>query len=79
MEVWIIAYLPNDVYLVPVFGEVCDIANGIIYAIEGDGPNAILSTGSAIPFVGWLSTGAKFGYKGHLKFAVKADGFVDFG
>lgn len=65
--------------LVPVAGEVCDLTNGLIYAIEGDGVNASLSTASAIPFVGWFTTGAKFAFKGPLKYVVKANGIIDFG
>jgi hypothetical protein len=65
--------------LVPVAGEICDIANGVIYTIEGDGLNAGLSFASAVPVAGWFATGAKFAYKGTLKFVVKADGVIDFG
>lgn len=45
--------------LVPGAGEFADIANGLIYTANGDGVNASLSFGSAIPFVGWGSTGIK--------------------
>lgn len=65
--------------LVPVIGEVCDLANGVIYTIEGDGVNAGLSFASTIPIAGWFTTGAKFAYKGTLKYVVKADGLIDFG
>ncbi len=49
--------------LVPVFGEVADLTNGVLYTIEGDGINATLSYASTIPIAGWFSTGAKFAIK----------------
>ena len=49
--------------LVPVAGEICDIANGVIYTIRGDGLNASLSYASAVPLWGWFATGAKVGIK----------------
>lgn len=45
--------------LVPGFGEVADITNGVIYTIQGDGTNATLSYASTVPFVGWFTTSAK--------------------
>lgn len=54
--------------LAPVVGEIADLANGIIYTIEGDGVNASLSYASAIPIAGWFSAG--------VKFAKRADGLV---
>ncbi len=48
---------------VPVIGEVCDITNGFIYTIEGDGLNATLSYAGAIPVAGWGATGAKLAIK----------------
>lgn len=74
--------------LIPVIGEVADLANGVIYTIEGDGVNATLSYASAIPFVGWFSTGAKFAKKGislangtktTLKWLKRVDNVIDFG
>lgn len=74
--------------MVPVIGEVCDLANGIIYTIEGDGVNASLSFSAMIPIAGWFATGAKYakktlslvnGTKTTLKWTVKADGFIHFG
>lgn len=64
--------------LVPVAGEVCDVINGVIYTIEGDGVNASLSFAATIPIAGWFATGAKFAYKGSLKFVIKASGLIDF-
>ncbi|MDH7444522.1 hypothetical protein [Aquimarina sp. 2201CG14-23] len=45
--------------IVPFFGEAADLVNGGIYFLEGDNINGSLSLASAIPFVGWVSTGAK--------------------
>ena len=49
--------------LVPVIGEVADLANGIIYTIQGDGVNATLSFAAMIPIGGWVATGTKFAKK----------------
>ncbi len=74
--------------LVPVFGEVADLTNGVIYTIEGDGVNASLSYASAIPIVGWASTSAKFAIKTvniggaattTLKWIKRADNVITFG
>jgi hypothetical protein len=46
--------------LVPVIGEVADLANGGIYYLEGNKLDAALSVGSAIPVWGWVSTGGKW-------------------
>lgn len=46
--------------LFPVYGEVCDLTNGVIYTIRGDGINAALSYAGAIPILGWTATGAKW-------------------
>lgn len=46
--------------LAPLFGEPCDLVNGILYTVEGDGINAGLSFAATIPFAGWVATGAKF-------------------
>lgn len=46
--------------LFPGLGEPADLANGVLYVVQGEGVNAALSFGSAIPFVGWVSTGAKY-------------------
>src|SRR5262245_53591062 len=53
--------------LVPVVGEVADLANAGWYAAEGDYANAALSAAGAIPFVGWGAAaikGGKYAYKG---------------
>ncbi len=67
--------------LAPGFGEVCDIANGVIYTIEGDGVNAALSYASAIPFVGWFSAGVKFARRAdRLMYIVRqTDNIITFG
>ena len=49
--------------LFPVIGEPCDVANGVFYTIQGDALNATFSFGSAIPFIGWASTGSKYALK----------------
>ncbi|WP_197474518.1 AHH domain-containing protein [Tenacibaculum ovolyticum] len=49
--------------MVPVVGEVCDVTNGVIYTIQGDGVNASLSFAAAIPIAGWAATGSKYAYK----------------
>ncbi len=61
--------------LAPVAGELCDLINGALYLIEGDGVNAGLTFAAAIPFAGWVATGAK-----HARIAVKIadDSVVEF-
>ena len=49
--------------LIPVGGEIADLANGVLYTIEGEGLNATLSYASAIPIIGWATTGTKYGIK----------------
>jgi hypothetical protein len=49
--------------MAPVIGEVADLANGVIYTIEGDGVNATLSYLAAVPIAGWAATGIKFAKK----------------
>lgn len=53
--------------LVPVVGEVADLANAGWYAAEGNYTDAALSAAGAIPFVGWGAAAAKGG-----KYAAKA-------
>lgn len=67
--------------LVPAVGEVADLANGVIYTIEGDGINASLSFAATIPVAGWAATGAKYAKTLHgCMLAVKAsDNFISFG
>lgn len=74
--------------LVPGFGEVADLANGVIYTIEGNGIDASLSFTSAIPFFGWGTTGAKFARytikftdnsTTVLNYIKKTNGLVNFG
>ena len=49
--------------MVPVIGEVADLANAGWYAAEGDYTNAALSAAGAIPFAGNAATAAKWGKK----------------
>ncbi|KAG2862994.1 hypothetical protein PC114_g28169, partial [Phytophthora cactorum] len=60
--------------MIPVIGEVADLANAAIYVARGDYTNAVLS--AAIPFVGWAATGAKFVTKGS-KLISKAGKVID--
>ncbi len=45
--------------LVPGLGEPADLANGVVYTLEGDKLNAGLSFAAAVPFAGWFAIGAK--------------------
>jgi hypothetical protein len=67
--------------LAPVVGEIADLANGIIYTIEGDGVNASLSYASAIPIAGWFSAGVKFAKRADgLAYTIKAaNNLISFG
>ncbi|WGH75605.1 AHH domain-containing protein [Tenacibaculum tangerinum] len=57
-------HISLDVFgLIPVVGEIADLTNGVLYAIEGDGVNATLSFASAIPIVGYGSVATKYGLK----------------
>lgn len=49
--------------LIPVVGEVCDGANALIYAAEGDMVNAALSAAAMLPVGGQAATAAKFAKK----------------
>lgn len=59
----IVHLLLDGVGLIPVVGEVADLANGAIYLIQGDGVNATLSFASAIPVAGWWAAGLKVAKK----------------
>lgn len=57
-------HLSLDIFgLVPIVGEAADLVNGILYTIEGEGVNATLSFASAVPILGWWTTGTKLGIK----------------
>ncbi len=59
-----VIHISLDVFgLIPVVGEIADLANGVLYTIEGDGVNASLSFAAALPVVGTGSTIAKYGLK----------------
>ncbi|CAH0337538.1 hypothetical protein FVB9288_03305 [Flavobacterium sp. CECT 9288] len=61
---WDFRHMSLDAFgLIPVFGEVADLANGVLYTIEGDGVNATLSYASAVPIVGWASLSTKYAIK----------------
>lgn len=50
--------------LIPVVGEIADLANAGISLARGDVAGALLSLASAIPFAGWLGTAGKVGRRG---------------
>ncbi|HGW5537660.1 hypothetical protein [Pseudomonas aeruginosa] len=50
--------------LIPVVGEIADLANAGISLARGDYAGAALSVVSAIPFAGWLGTAGKVGRRG---------------
>ncbi|MDQ1006442.1 RHS repeat-associated protein [Streptomyces sp. V4I23] len=58
--------------LIPVVGEVADVANGIWYAAEGNYVDAALSLSSAIPLVGYGASAVKAG-----KYAAKGAEALD--
>ncbi|MGP4100448.1 golvesin C-terminal-like domain-containing protein [Nonomuraea sp. KM90] len=65
-----IGHLALDVAgMVPVVGEVADLANAGWYALEGNYVDAALSLAGAVPFVGAAATGVKW-----VKTAVKITG-----
>src|SRR5690606_5162398 len=49
--------------LAPGIGEVADLANGIIYTIQGDGLNATLSFAAMVPVAGIGATALKYAKK----------------
>ena len=74
--------------MVPVIGEIADLANGGIYTIQGDGVNATISFAAAIPGAGWAATTTKYakklitavdGSKRTLKWIKEANGIIKFG
>lgn len=74
--------------MIPGAGEVADLANGVIYTVQGDGINAAFSYAAAIPIYGWASTSAKWakktiialnGTKKTLKWFKQANGLITFG
>jgi RHS repeat-associated protein len=50
--------------MVPVVGEVADVANGVWYLAEGNYVDAAFSLASAIPLAGNVATAAKWGKRG---------------
>ena len=65
--------------LIPVFGEIADGINAVIYLAEGNFTDALLSAAAMIPVAGWGAVAAKWGRKGvkALKFGKKAKTAVD--
>ena len=61
--------------LTPALGIFADVANSIIYGMEGDWGNAALAMGAAVPGAGQAVTGGKWaGRTARLKPDVAADG-----
>jgi A nuclease family of the HNH/ENDO VII superfamily with conserved AHH len=78
----------DGIGLVPVIGEVADLANGIIYTIEGEGVNATLSFAAMVPIAGWGATATKYakkaitaldGSKRTLKWLKQTNNLIHFG
>ncbi len=74
--------------MIPVIGEIADLANGGIYILQGDGVNATLSLYASIPIAGWVATPVKYakklivavdGSKRTLKWIKEANGIIKFG
>lgn len=49
--------------LLPGLGEPCDIVNGVLYTLEGEGLDATMSFAGAVPIGGWISISAKYARK----------------
>ncbi|WP_342481496.1 phage baseplate assembly protein V [Paenibacillus sp. FSL L8-0340] len=45
--------------MIPVYGEIADLANAGIYALRGDYMSASLSLAATVPGAGWAATGTK--------------------
>jgi hypothetical protein len=87
---WDLRHMTLDAFgLIPVFGEVADLANGTLYTLEGDKVNAAFSFASAVPVYGWAAVGVKYavkiktvatiGTKVKLTWKVLVDGTIYFG
>ena len=64
--------------MIPVIGEICDVASGIISVAKGDWVGAGLSLASVVPIIGNASGAAKLA-KNAVKLVNKADDIVDAG
>ncbi|MFT5251271.1 MAG: hypothetical protein ACI87N_000246, partial [Flavobacteriales bacterium] len=87
---WDLRHMALDAFgLIPVIGEVADLANGTLYTIENDKVNAAFSFASAVPVAGWAAVGVKYavkiktvatiGTKVKLTWKVLIDGTIYFG
>jgi hypothetical protein len=74
--------------MIPLVGEIADLANGFLYTLAGDGVNATLSLAAAIPGAGWASTTVKYakktltlssGAKSTLRWLKRNDNIIEFG
>jgi len=54
--------------LIPVIGEIADVANGIWYAVEGEWGYAGISFIAVVPVVGDAGKAAKYGHKGYKRY-----------
>ncbi len=73
---------------IPIVGEICDLTNGFIYTIQGDGLNASLSFLATMPVAGWGATAARWakktiivsdGSKRTLKWIKLSNNIINFG
>jgi hypothetical protein len=62
--------------MIPVIGEICDVASGIISVAKGDWAGAALSLASAVPVVGNVAGGAKI-VKNVVKLVDRVDDITD--
>jgi hypothetical protein len=53
----------DGIGLFPVVGEWADLTSGALYYMEGNWQDGTLAVASAVPFVGWASTSAKYAKK----------------
>ena len=61
---WDLRHMTLDAFgLIPVFGEVADLVNGVLYTIEGDKVNAAFSFASTVPLAGWATVTTKYAFK----------------
>lgn len=49
--------------LIPIGGEIADLANGVLYTIEGDRVNAVYSFANTVPLAGWATVTTKYAIK----------------
>lgn len=53
----------NNIGMIPILGEGADAINGVIYFVNGDYLDALLSAGAVVPFIGnFVTAGKKISY-----------------